>query len=130
MQHLLKRSVVLLVLSLPIFLMAQNGMKLNPTKDDLEAIRIVAIKHYTDKKPENWTLFVEELRKGAVFLENDHISIGIWKFESREKDTLLIRQPELTATMYYFGVYIVKRSGKWEVKDDFVEKEKLIIPKK
>ena len=92
------------------------------TEKDLEEIRGVAIRYYEEKKPERWKIFVEELRRGGIFLKDEFPgagpNIGQWKCEAQEDGGIdLIRDPGLTPSgrpmAIYFYVHLVKQNGGW-----------------
>lgn len=98
------------------------------TKQDMEEIRAVAIQYLQTKKPRAWQSFLVELRRDAVFLEEEYPdigpSIGIWKIEIENDDVALVRQPPLSPDgmpgALYFGVQLGRKDGKWVAVDHFV----------
>jgi hypothetical protein len=100
-------------------------MNMAVNRDDLEEIRRVAIGYYESKKPEFWSSFVQELRRGAIFLERSGPAIGIWKYQVTDGRPALIREPPISSQMHYFGLNLSKQDNKWTVIGDFHEREKL-----
>jgi hypothetical protein len=96
-------------------------------KANLEEIRRVAIQYYETEKPEFWHAFVQELQRGAIFLDRSPPAIGIWKFQPENNKAVLIRQPPPSPEMLYFGLNLTKQDNKWTVTSDFLERERLDI---
>jgi len=98
------------------------------TKQDMEEIRAVAIQYLQTKKPRAWQNFLVELRRDAVFLEEEYPdigpSIGIWKIEVENDDVALVRQPPLSPDgmpgALYFGIQLARKDGNWVAVDHFV----------
>ena len=91
------------------------------TKKDLEEIRGVVIRYYEEKKPKHWEVFVEELKRGGIFLKEEFPgfgpSIGFWKCEADENGVDLVRDPGLSESgeplAIQFYVRLVKKDGRW-----------------
>lgn len=88
---------------------------------DLEEIRGVVIRYYEEKKPRNWKVFVEELKRGRIFLKGElpgvGPSIGSWECETEEDGIDLVRALGLSESgepmRAQFYVHLVKKDGRW-----------------
>jgi hypothetical protein len=96
------------------------------SRGDLEAIRAVTIQYYEDKKPEYWEAFVTELRRGGIFLKDEHPdigpAIGLWKLEMLDGELALVRR-QAPPKVNFFGVGLTRKDGKWIAVKDFVGEE-------
>jgi hypothetical protein len=120
---MLERNSWFLAISLAVLvpIPAAAAMSLDIGKKDLEEIRGEAIRYYKEKKPEHWEGFVEELKRGGIFLEGEFPgvgpSIGFWKCETVENGVDLVRDtgpPESGYTLtVQFYVRLVKKDGRW-----------------
>jgi hypothetical protein len=116
-----RRSWILVSLAVLAAIPAAAAMPPDLGKKDLEEIRGEAIRYYKEKKPRNWEAFVEELKRGGIFLKEElpgiGPSIGFWKCEEDEEGIDLVRDtgpPESgdTLTVQYY-VRLVKKNGRW-----------------
>jgi hypothetical protein len=98
------------------------------TARDLDDLRAVVIRYYRNEKPEHWESFVVELRRGALFLENELSAgsppaIGAWHFESHDGRAALVRQPpaptRFPAVLIDVGVYLARQGERWRVTEDY-----------
>jgi len=115
------RSWVLVSLAVLAPIPAAAALPPDLGKTDLEEIRGVVIRYYEEKKPRLWEVFVEELKRGGIFLKEEFPgvgpSIGFWKCEEDEEGIDLVRdtgppQSGDTLTVQYY-VHLVKKDGGW-----------------
>jgi hypothetical protein len=96
------------------------------TREDLEAIRTVTIQYYEARKPEYWEGFVTELRRGGIFLKQEHPdvgpAIGLWKCEMMDGELALVRR-QPPPKVNFFGVLLARQDGRWTAVKDFVGEE-------
>lgn len=100
------------------------------SKEDLEEIRAAAIRYYQEKKPEMWEAFVQELRRGAIFLKGDlpgvdRTSIGIWRIE--QEDGIALVRWSVDSIALYHGLELARQDGRWIVKGHF-SREEFLVP--
>lgn len=104
---------------------SELSMMTEITQNDLEMIRTAAIHYYQNSGHPFRAIFCEELRSGAMLIDETGSEVGNWVFQKRGTRLLLVRDPPVSSEMRYFGIILNKRNDKWTVEGDFQEIEKL-----
>lgn len=70
--------------------------------DELELIRIEAIRFLEQERPFKWAVHVDELKRDAIMLVDGLYRIGIWVFDF---ETLtLLREPDIAPEVVIYGL--------------------------
>jgi hypothetical protein len=101
------------------------------TREDMAEIKTVAIRYYEDKKPDDWEVYVAELRRGAIFMKdelpgNEWPQIGIWKIE--QDDGIALVRWSADSPAFYPMLTLAREEGRWIVTGDSY-REELLSPK-
>lgn len=92
------------------------------TKEDMEEIRAAAIRYCEEKKLEDWEAYVQELRRGAVFMnEPKGPRVGIWRIE--QDDGLALVRWSAHSLAYYKILNLAREEGRWTVTGDSYREE-------
>lgn len=96
------------------------------TKEDMEEIRAAAIRYCEEKKLEDWEAYVQELRRGAVFMnEPKGPRVGIWRIE--QDDGLALVRWSAHSLAYSKILNLAREEGRWSMTGDSY-REELLIP--
>jgi len=95
------------------------------TQEDMEEIRAAAIRYCAEKKLEDWEAYAQELRRGALFMnEHEEPRIGIWRIE--QEDGLDLVRWSVDSPALYAMLILAREEGRWIVTGDSYREEFLI----
>ena len=95
------------------------------TRKDLAAIKSVVIQYLLDQKPENWKIYVAELRLTPQGDPPPWPTIGLWRCSVLKGRLALVQMLRPAAFRGLFGVYLTRQGGKWTVREEFGGEELL-----
>lgn len=100
-------------------------VRVDLTKEDMEEIRAAAIRYCEEKKLEDWEAYVQELRRGAIFMnEHEEPRVGIWRIE--QEDGLALVRWSVDSPALYAMLILTREEGRWIVTGDSYREEFLI----
>lgn len=95
------------------------------TQEDMEEIRAAAIRYCEEKKLEDWEAYAQELRRGAIFMnEHEEPRVGIWRIE--QEDGLALVRWSVDSPALYAMLILAREEGRWTVTGDSYREEFLI----
>ena len=83
----------------------------------------MAIRYCEEKKLEWGEIYVQELRRGAIFMrENQEPRIGLWRIEEDDEGLALVRWSASSPSLYQI-FSLAQEEGRWIVTRDYLREE-------